>query len=57
MATITINGSTVTVPEGAVAWKHADPTEDARWLFDAAEAAEVAREDPSLIVWAAVDED
>ena len=39
-------------PEGAVAYKYADPTEDARWIFDADEAREIAAEDPSLIVWA-----
>lgn len=38
-------------PEGAVAYKYADPTEDARWIYDADEAREIAAEDPSLIVW------
>lgn len=39
-------------PEGAVAYKFADPTEDARWLYDLAEAERIALEDPSLIRWA-----
>lgn len=38
-------------PAGAVAYKYADPTEDARWIYDADEAREIAAEDPSLIVW------
>ena len=36
-------------PAGAVAYKYADPTEDARWIFDADEAREIAGEDTSLI--------
>jgi len=43
-------------PEGAVAYKYADPTEDARWIFDADEAREIAAEDPSLIVRVSVDD-
>ena len=41
-------------PDGAVAWKYADPTEDARWVLDADEAREIARQDPSLITWVAI---
>jgi len=48
--TITINGVATQVPSGAVAYKYADPTEDARWIYDEAEALEIEREDPSLIV-------
>lgn len=33
------------------AWKHDDPTEEARWVWDADEAQRIASEDPSLIVW------
>ncbi len=41
-----------TIPEGdPVAWKYADPTEDARWIYDASEADEIAREDSSLIIY------
>lgn len=35
----------------AVAIKLNDPTEDARWIFDAEEARGIAADDPSLIVW------
>ena len=42
-------------PAGAVAYKYADPTEDARWIYDAYEAREIAAEDPSLIVWVTPD--
>ena len=55
MTTISINGIPTTVPAGAVAYKYADPTEDARWIFDADEAREIAAEDPSLIVWVTPD--
>jgi len=47
-----INGSMVAVPDGAVAYKYADPTEAARWIYDVAEAKDIEGEDPSLIVWA-----
>jgi hypothetical protein len=33
-----------------IAWKYNDPTEDARFLFDESEIAEIEREDASLIV-------
>ena len=49
-AAIEINGVAVVVPAGAVAYKYADPTEDARWIYDAGEARQIASEDPSLIV-------
>lgn len=45
-----IAGTPTPAPAGAIAWKYADPTEDARWLFDAAEVAEVMAADPNLIV-------
>ena len=38
------------IPAGAVAYKYADPTEGARWIFSQDEADEIAAEDPSLIV-------
>lgn len=49
--TININGVSTQVPAGAVAYKHADPTEGARWLYEAGEAQDIAHQDPSLIVW------
>lgn len=52
MGTIKINGVSMQVPDGAIAYKYADPTEGARWLYDADEAADIEREDPSLIVYA-----
>lgn len=45
----TINNTETPAPAGAVAWKYADATEDARWIYDQAEADDIAREDPSLI--------
>lgn len=50
--TIEINGTQTEIPAGAVAYKHADPTEDARWISDEDEAWEIEQIDPSLIVWA-----
>jgi hypothetical protein len=47
---IRINGVETAVPEGAVAYKYADPTEDARWVYDEDDAADIRREDPSLLV-------
>lgn len=35
----------------AVAFKHADPLSDARWIYDEHEAQSIASEDPSLIMW------
>jgi hypothetical protein len=46
-----INGQPTEAPAGAVAWKYNDPTEDARWITDEAEARAIEREDASLIVW------
>lgn len=48
---ITINGASTNVPYGAVAFKFADPTEGARWIYDIDEAHEIANEDSSLIVY------
>lgn len=51
MNTIVMNGIDTEVPAGMVAYKYADPTEDARWIDDESEAHEIASTDPSLIVW------
>ncbi len=48
---VTINGVTIAAPKGAVAYKYSDPEEDARWIYDEDEAAEIAAEDHSLLVW------
>ena len=48
--TITINGTIVALPPDAVAYKYADPIEDARWIYDEDEAADLAKIDPRLIV-------
>ncbi len=37
-------------PANAIAWKYADPTEGACWLYTADKVAEVKAADPSLIV-------
>jgi hypothetical protein len=50
-ATIIINGAAVAVPAGATAYKYADPTDDARWIYDTDEARQIASEDTNLIVW------
>lgn len=50
MSKILINGVATDAPAGAVAYKYADPTEGARWLYSEEEADEIAIEDPSLIV-------
>ena len=50
MTTIEINGTTTEVPAGAIAWKLADPTEDARWVYDEADLREIRSEDPGLLV-------
>lgn len=52
MTTIKINNIATEVPAGMVAYKYADPTEDARWIDNEDEAREIESEDPSLIVWA-----
>lgn len=49
--TATINGRPTEAPEGAVAFKYADPIEDARWIGDEDEARDIAGDDPTLIVW------
>ena len=48
---VVINGVTVAAPPGAVAYKYADPIEDACWVFDAQAARRVEIEDSNLIVW------
>lgn len=48
--TIQINGQPTQVPEGAIAYKYADPIEDARWVYDEADLRDIRREDPSLLV-------
>jgi hypothetical protein len=40
---------TVEIPEGAIAWKLADPTEEARWVFEEHEERAIRREDPGLL--------
>lgn len=50
MTTTEINGEITTVPAGAVAYKYADPTEDACWLYSEDDVRDIEREDPSLIV-------
>jgi hypothetical protein len=51
MGMVKINGVMVQAPDAAVAYKYADPTEDARWLYDVSEAQAIEHEDRSLIVW------
>jgi hypothetical protein len=51
MMDVEINGVVVAMPPGAVAYKYADPVEDARWLFDERDATRVAQTDPSLVCW------
>ena len=50
MTTIKINGIPTEVPADAIAYKYADPTEDARWIYSEGEVEEIEREDPGLIV-------
>lgn len=38
------------IPENAVAWKFADPTEGGRWLTEDDDVARIRHEDPSLVV-------
>jgi hypothetical protein len=47
---IQINGVATEVPAGAVAYKYADPIEDARWIYEESEVESIGCEDPSLIV-------
>ena len=49
--TIEINGKETEIPEGAVAYKYADPTEPARWIYLINDARKIELEDPSLIKW------
>lgn len=46
---IKINNVVIAMPAGAVAYKYADPIDDACWIFDEDEANEIEREDPALI--------
>jgi hypothetical protein len=48
--TVTINGVAVAAPEGAIGYKYADPTEDARWVYDEDDLSTIQREDPNLVV-------
>jgi len=45
-----INGESVPVPPGAIAYKYADPTQDARWVFDEQDARDIARKDSNLLI-------
>lgn len=54
MTTIQINGVTTEVPAGAIAFKYADPTEGARWVYDESDLADIRSEDPGLLVIARV---
>jgi hypothetical protein len=48
---VEIDGELTPVPMGAVAFKYQDAVEAACWLYDEREAREIARQDPSAIVW------
>ena len=37
-------------PENAIAYKYADPTEDARWVYAEDDLRAIEREDPNLVV-------
>lgn len=55
MTTITINPGTpaeetLEVPDGAIAFKYADPTQGWCWVYTEELLREVEAEDPSLIV-------
>jgi|688.fasta_scaffold199043_2 hypothetical protein len=56
MTTCNINGTAVTAPAGAIAYKYADDTEDARWIFDESDLAEIVAVDPSLVERVIADE-
>lgn len=47
---IAINGASTAIPYGALAYKYADPTEGARWVYDEADLADIRRADPSFLV-------
>ena len=51
MRQITINGITFSLPHDAIAYCHADRTNDACWIYDAAGIAFAESIDPSLIVY------
>jgi hypothetical protein len=38
------------VPNGALAWKRADPFQPARWIFDEEDLVEAAELDPEIVV-------
>jgi hypothetical protein len=48
--TIWVSGTELDVPEGAIAYKYADPTEDARWIYEDDDLAAIKRSDPSLVL-------
>lgn len=50
MTTIKINGIPTEAPAGAIAYKYADPTDGACWLYSEDDVRDIEREDPSLIV-------
>ena len=50
MNAIKVNGVETQVPEGAIAYKYADPTEAARWVYEESDLAEIRREDRGLLV-------
>jgi hypothetical protein len=45
----TINGIRTAAPEGAIAWKYADPTEPERWVYDEGDLREISSQDPGLL--------
>lgn len=50
MATILVNGVQTEVPAGAIAYKYADPTEGARWVYEQSDLDEIRSADASLLV-------
>lgn len=50
MNTIKVNGVETQVPTGAIAYKYADPTDDARWVYEDWDLAEIRAQDPGLVV-------
>lgn len=47
---IQINGVRTPAPARAIAYKYADPIEDARWIYDESDLRAIAAEDPKLLV-------
>jgi len=45
-----INGMSLTVPKGAIAFKYTDPTEESRWIFSEEDIKDIRAVDPSLIL-------